>query len=64
MMVSSAPTLAVIASILAATKLADKYYDTKLGNTLDKELATAKAQSQDLALDRILRNRGLQEQKA
>ena len=64
MMIGSAPALAALVSILATTKLADKYYDNKLGKTLDKELATAKAQSQDIALDRILSNRGLQEQKA
>jgi len=63
MMIGAAPALAALVSILATTKLADKYYDNKLGQTLDKELGAAKAQSQDLALDRILRNRGLQEQK-
>ena len=64
MAIGAVPPVAVLASILAATKLADKYYDNKLGKTLDKELSAAKAQSQDIALDRILSNRGLQEQKA
>ena len=63
MAVGAIPPVMALASILAATKLADKYYDTKLGKTLDRELNAAKAQSQDLALDRILRNRGLQEEK-
>lgn len=55
------PAAAVVAAALATHKLADKYYDTQLSDTLDTELAAAKSESQDLALKRILRTRGLEQ---
>lgn len=55
------PAAAVVAATLATFKLADKHFDTQLGSKLDNELATAKSESQDLALKRILRTRGLEQ---
>ena len=61
MALGALPPMAALAAMLASFKLADKTYDTALGNKLDKELSAAKSESQDLALKRILRNRGLEQ---
>lgn len=50
-----------LAALMASFKLADKTFDEYLGIKLNKELAQARSESQDLALNRILRNRVPQE---
>lgn len=57
--VGAIPPLAALAAMMASFKLADKTFDLSLGKRLDKELAQARSESQDIALNRVLRTRGL-----
>lgn len=59
--VGAIPPLAALAAMMASFKLADKTFDLSLGKRLDKELAQARSESQDLALNRVLRTRGLEQ---
>ena len=48
--------------MITAFKLADKTFDTSLGNRLDSELAEAEAESKAIAMNRIKKNRGIEQQ--
>ena len=53
------PPLAALAAVLMSFKLADKTFDLSLNSKLNKELAKARAESQNLAMQRVLQNRGV-----
>lgn len=61
MALGALPPITALAAVVTAFKLADKTFDKALGKRLDKELAEAETKSQELAINRIRRNRGLQE---
>lgn len=62
MVLGALAPLTALAAVITAFKMSDKHFDKAFGKKLDTELSQARTESQELALNRILTNRGLEVQ--